>query len=365
MKSLITIIFAVLIVNKGISCGNEYGYSLEGKKIYTRYFYLSDNMLHFNESDLNEKLNEHEVYVKNGTADHEKWSNIALYLMKLGKADSSVQILKRLALKYPTEYTIIANLGTAYELTNQLDSALKYISKGYEVYPRSHFKSEWIHIKILEAKIQAKKNISWYDKNDILPLHELKGYIERGERSMLDLNNQLFYQIRTRAPFTPAPNKVITNLLLTLGDLNKEYGTYENAFLAYAYAIQFEDRNYHQEKIMKRIGSLNVERQKQDHSATLPNEFMWLLKRSKLNHNLLLEGLPEFANKMHSLDSVLYEKKDSISILTTQLDSLQQQNNQIINNYGTKSKKALWSLAGIGIIILILVVIVIYIRIHK
>lgn len=53
--------------------------------------------------------------------------------MKLGKADVALEILKELNYHYPNEYKIVANLGTAYELNAELDSALKYIKKGIKL----------------------------------------------------------------------------------------------------------------------------------------------------------------------------------------------------------------------------------------
>tara|TARA_B110000046_G_C13024495_1_gene413104 strand:+ start:2444 stop:2677 length:234 start_codon:yes stop_codon:yes gene_type:complete len=55
-------------------------------------------------------------------------SDYAVYLMKAGRVDESLAILKELNKNLPQEYQIAANLGTAYELNGELDSALFYIN---------------------------------------------------------------------------------------------------------------------------------------------------------------------------------------------------------------------------------------------
>ena len=69
-------------------------------------------------------------------------SDYAVYLMKAGRVDESLAILKELNKNLPQEYQIAANLDTAYELNGELDSALFYIKRGIEINPDAHAGSE-------------------------------------------------------------------------------------------------------------------------------------------------------------------------------------------------------------------------------
>ncbi len=62
--------------------------------------------------------------------------------------------------QHPNDYSIIANLGTAYELTGNDEKALELIRKAVAINPNSHYNSEWIHVRILEEKVGKKQ----YDK---------------------------------------------------------------------------------------------------------------------------------------------------------------------------------------------------------
>ena len=109
MKNTILILVLFCSVHFSFGCGNEYGYSLDGQRVHTRYLFLSERMLKFNKDDINKRLTALNNKVENGTDDYKTWSNIALNLMKLGQTDSSLKILLPLYKAYPNEYTIIGN----------------------------------------------------------------------------------------------------------------------------------------------------------------------------------------------------------------------------------------------------------------
>jgi hypothetical protein len=53
---------------------------------------------------------------------------------------------------------VAANLGTALELLGNKEEALHWIREGIRRNPQSHEGTEWLHAKILEAKIAAQKD---------------------------------------------------------------------------------------------------------------------------------------------------------------------------------------------------------------
>lgn len=154
-------------------CGNEYAHTWDGKRIYSRYFFLRDHHRHFDTDKLEKRISSLNQKVEKGEATFKTWSDLALNLMKLGEVDSALSILEPLALEHPEEYNILANLGTCYELSGRLDSALKYISLGLEKNPNSHRGSEWIHVKILEAKIKEQQYPGWINTNEIVSQAEI------------------------------------------------------------------------------------------------------------------------------------------------------------------------------------------------
>jgi len=51
----------------------------------------------------------------------------------------------------------LPDLGTAYELAGKNEPALRWIREGLRRNPNSHKGTEWLHVKILEAKIEQEK----------------------------------------------------------------------------------------------------------------------------------------------------------------------------------------------------------------
>lgn len=323
MRYLLPFAFLLFYSFPAQPCGNEYGHTLEGEKVYSLYFYITPDMETFNEEYIKKRLSELESKVALYPGNFKNWSDIALNLMKLGQADSAIAILRPLLKVHGNEYNVLANLGTAYELVGELDSALKYISKGLEVNPRSHRGSEWIHVKILEAKLKEKREPGWLHTNAIIEISELearkKDENDRNWRRRMDI--ELSYQLRTRAPFTPAPNRVMANLLITLGDFNVAHGTYENALLAYANALVYQDHHSVGFRIKERIKELN--RKRSDLSAPIELEptFKWMMERGKVDPELLVLGLRQYSMTIDSFARKEQARKDSFNMLQARLDS--------------------------------------------
>jgi tetratricopeptide (TPR) repeat protein len=98
------------------------------------------------EFDLKEKMKKDK--------DYKLLSDYTWVSIKLGKAREMIPILDSLHKKYPKDYNIAANLGTAYELVGYNTKALEFIQKAVAINPSSHFGSEWIHINLLKEKMK-------------------------------------------------------------------------------------------------------------------------------------------------------------------------------------------------------------------
>jgi tetratricopeptide (TPR) repeat protein len=337
MRKLLILIFGIGMFQTAIGCGNEYGYTLSGKRVFTRYFYLSSSMRQFDTTQINQRLEKLNNEVKIAPDDFKVWSNISVSLMKLGQADSALQILKPLYEKHPDEYNIIANIGTSYELIGELDSALKYISLGYKLNSNSHLGSEWIHVSILKAKLKERQKPGWLRTHRILDVADLVAKVDTSKQSVMvgRIDGEIAYQIRTRVPFTPAPNNVISNLLVSLGDFNYQIGTYENALLSYTYALEFESSNVIKRKIKSKIRTLNHSRNIAKNVPELSPMFIKMMNRSRIDPEILLMGIDDYANQLDSIHLAEIARTDSIQYLNVKLDSLSGENqymNQQHNN---------------------------------
>lgn len=320
MKYLLSLLIITSFSFQTKACLNEYGRTIEGKRIFTKWFTIPERLKHHNIEQVKKDLATALENIKNDSTNYQYWSNASVNYMKLGRVQEAIEILEPLQKKHPKQYNLIANLGTAYELSGQLDSALKYISLGFKINPKSHRKSEWIHIKILEAKIKEKKQPNWLDYNPVLSKKLLKSKIHNGFFRKLD--DQIITQIRTRVPFTPAPNKVIKNILVSMGQLHQSEGAYESAFLYFAYAYQFEGNNYRKQSITRQIENLNIARLKGKRNVRLPRHFNRTIAKSRIDPSLLTLGLNKFAAYQDSIDVTSEYDADSLAILKAELDSI-------------------------------------------
>ncbi len=300
-------------------CGNEYGHTLDGKRVYTRYFYLSDYYRHFDKIKLRNRITSLRSQPDYKT-NFKTQSNIALNLMKLGHVDSALMILEPLADQYPNEYIIIANLGTAYELDGQLEKALEYISKGHSINSDSHLGSEWVHVKILEAKIKERDQPGWLRNNRIIEMDDLPSIPPRNRHMHHKKVNDLQFQIRTRVAFTPAPNKVMANLLKTLADYFAEYDSYENALIAYTYVMEFDPSS--KRRISSIIRQMNEKRLELGIDE-LPFMFKRLLDQGRIDPELLLFSMNDIANELQEEHSHEVAQMDSLENMGHIIDSLE------------------------------------------
>lgn len=338
-------IFTLLVIISAAftahTCGNEYGHNLNGERIFTRYFYLSQYHRTFNKETIKAQLRRAKAK-PDAQTNFKTQSNIALYHMKLGHVDSALNILEALNIKYPKEYIIIANLGTAYELDGQLKKALEFIKKGYEINPASHLGSEWIHIKILEAKIKEKQSPGWLRKHPIIEIDDL--FKETAARPHIFRDNHLEFQIRTRVAFTPAPNKVMANLLETLAKYNEKHGSYENAIIAYIHVLEFTESNSKKRAISKDIIALNKKRLESG-IRELPFVFKRLIESGKIDPAMMLYGIDEVAEHLQMTDDRLFRKSDSLRLQGLQIDSLSKitSPNTIKENKSDSDKLNYWA----------------------
>lgn len=184
---------------------------------------------YFDQRSIEKQLISLEQKLKKNT-DFKLLSDYGLHLVQAGKVKEALVIFEKLAQLHPNEYSIIANLGTTYELSGQNEKALEYIRKGIQINPNSHGGSEWIHVKILEAKIALEKDPDYLSKHSVLNLSSK----QKQSQKVFD---QLYIQLQERVPFSPKePNPIMADLFVEMGDFYLENISFEHAKAFYQIA---------------------------------------------------------------------------------------------------------------------------------
>lgn len=232
MKKIVKLVVLVVVAIPLLSCLNTfYDFNVNGKlkeygdfpnQTFSKNFDLQKVVQQ--QKKLLEKLEKEKKYTL--------LSDYAVGLMKLGKAAGARDILITLLHYYPREYRLTSNLGTAYELTGEIDSAYKYIAQGIELNPKDHNGSEWIHLRILETKKQLKANPNYLGSHTVL---DLTAY----EKKDTNVYVQLLTQLQERVPFSPGPDPIMASLMVDLGDLAANTTSLRHAVAYYTIAQQY------------------------------------------------------------------------------------------------------------------------------
>lgn len=156
-------------------------------------------------------------------------SDYSICLMKLGKPKEALDILAEIYQHYPNNYKIASNLGTAYELNGQVDSALKYIKRGLQLNPNDHEGSEWVHVKVLETKLILIKNPNYLVESTALQL-------TKAQKFDTLIRKQIIIQVRERFPFTPGPDAIMGNIFIDLAECYANTASIEYAKVLYQIA---------------------------------------------------------------------------------------------------------------------------------
>lgn len=158
--------------------------------------------------------------------DYRVKNDLATTLAHTGEATEAVALLEQVEAEKPGLYMTAANLGTAYELAGNNEKAIEWIRKGIERNAAAHEGTEWLHVRILEAKLALQADPAWLDSHSILGFQKVTQTIEfsvtgnRGEKLSIDqVKTALMYQLHERMQFVKPPDPVVGALLLDLGEL--------------------------------------------------------------------------------------------------------------------------------------------------
>lgn len=277
----IILFLSCFITSKSVySCINEYRSLLNGQLSFKSI----DNPTprgRFNSSDkefLIQKLQEADS-IYQLTKKIEDYSDLGALMVYTGQYNTAKKIFLEIERRQPRLYHTAANLGTTYELLGSNDSALHWIRQAIAINPKSHNGSEWIHIKILEAKVRAKNDETYLWKENVLGLDfgDDKIPINKNTLSLDILENHLYHQLNERMTFIKPKDPIMAQLLFELGNvyaISKDVKSGLQAYQAaheYGYHSElFELRQSYFKKLQRKADfKNNIEKWEIEHSNLL------------------------------------------------------------------------------------------------
>jgi hypothetical protein len=161
-----------------------------------------------------------ESYRKDPTL--ENVNDYAVGLILSDRQEEGIQLLRDLERSKPGSAVVASNLGTALELSGKDAEALEWIRESVRRDPKEHHGSEWVHVKILEAKLELAKDPAWLLRSPVLgwrvgdpPLRDEQGRPRRDG----EVESAISYQLFERMVFVQSPDAVMGDLYVTAGDL--------------------------------------------------------------------------------------------------------------------------------------------------
>lgn len=189
------------------------------------------------------------------TKDFDYLSDKGILLIILGKYEKAIDLYLDIERQQPDRYSTAANLGTAYELAGQNENALKWIKKAVEIDGTSHSQSEWLHVKILEAKIGGE---NYYTTQFLLNTSFGDDKIPTSSKNIKELtalSSALYFQLNERMSFVEPKEKIVAQLLFDLGNVAFLMGEYKDALADYKLAQTY---GFEGELINARISMANT-----------------------------------------------------------------------------------------------------------
>ncbi|WP_137937917.1 tetratricopeptide repeat protein [Chitinivorax sp. B] len=181
--------------------------------------------------------------------DYKEANNYAVELILSHQHPKAIELLLAIEDKFPDHFRTAANLGTAYELAGSNELALKWIKEGVQRNPQDHQGTEWLHVKILEAKLAMQQQPDWLASHTVTGLDfgkQVKPILPTtipadflGQpRTLDDYRKALSYQLTERMKLVKPHDAIVADLLFTQADLASLAGQ-DNAATLYRSALDY------------------------------------------------------------------------------------------------------------------------------
>lgn len=179
-----------------------------------------------------------------GSTNFNDRSDYSIALMYLGRSKEAVELLQKLEKEEPGHYFVAANLGTAYELTGNNENAARWIAEDIKRNPESHEGTEWLHLKILEAKMAREKDPDYFKKHSVLdlrPENAASKVLLIGDKKMetREVMNAIQHQLHERMQFVKPPDPAVASLLFDYAAIEAANGTLESAEYILRLAVDY------------------------------------------------------------------------------------------------------------------------------
>lgn len=160
--------------------------------------------------------------------------------MHLAQPKEAITFLEGIEKQHPGRYETAVNLGTAYELAGDNQRALQWIREGMRRNPRAHSGTEWIHARILEAKLAIARDPHWLETHSVLGRDFGTTVVpHKPPGSMSALANAIEYQLRERMEFVKPPDAIVADLMFDCANAFMLGAPIENAEAYYDAALKY------------------------------------------------------------------------------------------------------------------------------
>jgi tetratricopeptide (TPR) repeat protein len=222
MKYLLSLILIIALNFEGQCCMNEYHALLDGELVFSEARNPTPRG-RFSNSSKEEltRLLDRAFKIYDSSRDMTYYSDYAVMLAYNGRFREANTIFLKIEKKTPNHYETAANLGTTYELLGQIDSAIYWLNKAIKIIPDSHKGSEWIHLKILEAKKAANGDEQKLWNSDFLALGLGENNIPENKenKDLVHIEKQIYTQLSERMSFIQPKDAIVGRLLFDLGNV--------------------------------------------------------------------------------------------------------------------------------------------------
>jgi predicted nucleic acid-binding Zn ribbon protein len=152
----------------------------------------------------------------------ENTNDLAAARILAGRTQEGIDLLLDVEKTRPGSAFVAGNLGTALELLGRHEEALAWIRESVRRDPSLHRGTEWVHVKILEARLALQRDPDWLRRNSAIGWREGQRLPpnERSQpRTYREIVEAIGYQLERHTRFVAPPDAVLGDLYLTLGDI--------------------------------------------------------------------------------------------------------------------------------------------------
>ena len=177
-------------------------------------------------------------------------NDLAVLHVRLGEPRTALDILNDIEATSPGQYFTAANLGVVHELDGDLNKALFWVKTGITRSPESHRGTEWLHVRILEIRLQQVNQPNLLKTQSVLGLDfgsEDKPQAPSAEAlnavypklTLSTLAVALEHQLTERTSLVPPPNDIVADLFFDLANVMALIGNVEHAVMATKLAREY------------------------------------------------------------------------------------------------------------------------------